>query len=524
MLNSYRKGFLYMRSVKAFLSASAGIVNQLTRSVLSLVVRRVFLVYISAEFLGLNTLFGSVIAFLSLSELGVGSAVMMCLYRPLAEKNFQKAKAYINLLRIFNYIMIAVVLVGGICLIPVVFSTVNGNYSQAVVLKSYILYLLGTASSYLWSYCGTLLAADQKGYKVTAVYWIGTVIVNLIQIAIIIFYHNYYVYLWIVILYNLISNYIIRIIVRKDYPWLGNMSGVLTKKEKSDFVYKIKDLFIYRIASYLIQSLDNIIVSVILGTVVVAYYGNYYLIVNMLYAIVSNIGSATIAGLGNVFYADDRKKMFAITKNLLFIQHMIFSATAIAMLVLSNDFVRVCFGDVSVCSIDLVVSLTIFYYIQGVISPLENIRTAVGCYDDKYWQFAVSALNVLISVALTYKIGLSGVVIGTIVCYLVKGFILAPKVVFGHVLPKDYCVEYMKNVCYACISFFFSIAVGILIPAMDGLPFAVAFILKGVLAVSCVTIVNVLVLHRTRLYKENKEYFSNLIGIWVCKLKSRENK
>lgn len=510
-----------MRSVKAFLTASAGIVNQITRAVLSLVVRRVFLIYISAEFLGLNTLFGSVIAFLSLSELGVGSAIMMCLYQPLAENNIQKVKAYVNLLRVFNYIMMAVVLVGGIFLIPVVFSTVNGDYSQAVVLKSYILYLVGTALSYLWSYCGTLLSSDQRGYKVVTVYWVCTVIVNVFQIVIIVCWKNYYVYLWTVILYNLISNYIIRTIARKDYPWLSGRADALTINEKKDFIYKLKDIFIYRIATYLIQSLDNIIISVILGTVVVAYYGNYYLIVSMLIAIVGNIGSATIAGLGNVYYSDDKNKLFATTKNLLFIQHMIFSATAIAMLVLSNDFVRVCFGEDSVCSMGVAASLTILYYIQGVTSPLENVRTAVGCYDDKYWQLAVSALNVAISVALTYKIGLSGVVIGTIVCYLVKGFVLTPKVVFGHALPKDYCVGYMKNVCYACISFFLSIAVGILMPAMNGLPFVAVFILKGMLAVGGGTIVNVLVLHRTRLYKENKEYFSDLIKIWLDKLRNR---
>ena len=191
------------------------------------------------------------------------------------------------------------------------------------------------------------------------------------------------------------------------------------------------------------------------------------------------------------------------------------------MLVLSNDFVKVCFGVESVCSADLVVSLTILYYVQGVISPLENIRTAVGCYDDKYCQLAVSALNVVLSVVLTYKIGLSGVVVGTIVCYLVKGFVLTPKVIFGHVISKEYCAEYMKNVCYACASFPFAIMIGVLVPNMAGLPFVVVFILKGVLAVSCVTFINVLVLHRTQLYKENKEYFLNLIGIWIHKLKNR---
>lgn len=513
-----------MRSVRALLSASVGVVNQVTRAVLSLIVRRVFFIYISAEFLGLNSLFGSIVSFLGLSELGIASAVTICLYKPLAENDFHRANAYIHLLKIYNYIMMAIVLLGGIILTPIVFSTVNGDYSTIAVLESYVLYLIGTACSYLWSYCEILLVADQKQYKVTAVYWINTVIVNLVQIGIIVFCKNYYLYLCTVILYNFLSHYFIRKIAEKEYPWLNEEADLLTKNDKTDFAHKIKDLFLYRIATYLIQSLDNIIVSMMLGTVVVAYYGNYYLIVNMLIAIVGNIGGAAVAGLGNVFYVDENKKMFETTKNLLFIQQMIFSSTAVAMIVLANDFVRICFGEESVCSINLVISLAILYYIQGVTSPLENVRTAVGCYDDKYWQFMVSVLNVVISVALTLKIGLCGVVIGTIVCYFIKGFILTPRLIFGRAISKDYKKEYMKNVGYACSSFCVGLIVAYLMPVMEGLPFVLAFVIKGVLAVIGVTLINIILLHRTRFYQENKSYFMKLISIWLDKLKCGSNR
>lgn len=504
-----------MRSKKAFLSAISGIMNQATKSVLSLVVRRVFLVYISAEYLGLNTLFGSIVSFLSLSELGVGSAVTMCLYKPLAEKNIEKVKAYVKLLRLFNYIMMAIVLIGGICLIPVVFSTINGDYIQAVVLKSYFFYLFGTSTSYLWTYCEILLTADQKAYKVTNTYWICTVVINCIQLVTIIYWKNYYVYLWTLVLFNLVSHYIIRKIALNEYSWLNDRAKSLDIAEKNIFVQKIKDIFLYRVATYLIQSLDNIIVSVILGTIVVAYYGNYYLIVNMLIAIVGNVGSATIAGMGNVYYVDGGNKFFNSTKNLLFIQHLIFSATAVALLILADDFVRICFGDESVCSTSVIVALTILYYIQGITSPLESVRTAVGCYGDKYWQLVVSGFNVAISVVLTLKFGLCGVVVGSIVCYFVKGFILTPKVIFGEVIPKGFHLEYMKDVCYSCASFCLAIAVALCIPDMNRLPFIIEFIFKGTLVIILATIVNIIVLHRTKFYRENKEYFMNLVRIWM---------
>jgi O-antigen/teichoic acid export membrane protein len=504
-----------MRSLRALWGASAGILNQMTRSVLALIVRRMFLFYISAEYLGLNTLFGSIILFLSLSELGVGTAISLYLYKPLAQHDYIKANSYISALKTFNYIMMVIILVGGTCLIPVVFSTVNGDYSDIVVLKAYILYLVGTASSYFWSCYNTLLSADQKSYKVDLVSCMYTVIINLIQILIIGVFRNYYAYLWTQIIYNLMTNYTLRMIAKREYPWLGEKAVVLTKREKLDIISKIKDMFVYRIAGYLIQSFDNIIVSVLLGTVMVAYYGNYCLIVNMLVAIVGNIGGATLAGLGNAYYIDDECKIFGVLKKILFLQYMIFSSAAVAMLVLANDFVQFFFGNESLCSRDVVISITLFCFLRGIIIPLENIRIVAGCYDDKYWQLLVSAMNVIISIVLTYLIGLSGVIIGTVICYLVKGFILMPEIVFKKVISRKFKREYMKDLIMLCILFCFMCLISMFIPSMDNIPFIFRFLIKGILTVVGVSLLNIILLSRTSLYKENKSYFIYTIKLWL---------
>lgn len=511
-----------MRSVKVFWSAISAMLNQTTRAVMSLIVRRVFLIYIGAEYLGLNTLFGSIISFLSLSELGVGTAIMICLYKPLAERDYKKVHSYVHMLYYFNNFMMIVVGVGGICLIPAVFSAVNGSFSMWAILKTYILYLIGTVVSYLWSCYTILLTADQKAYKISSIYWVCTLVVNVIQIITIAVFKSYYIYLWTVIGYNLASNYIIRGIARKDYKWLNEKPNILSKNEKIDFAHRIKDLFVYRIASYLIQSLDNIIVSVMLGTVVVAYYGNYYLITNMLYAIVGNIGSAAVASMGNVFFADDEEKTFSVMKTILFVQHIIFSATAVAMIALADDFVGACFGKTSICSVDLAIALAVFYYLQGVESAMENVRTVVGCYNDKYIQLMVSGLNVVISIVLTHKMGLSGVVIGTIICYIIKGFVLTPRIVFGNIISNAYRKEYMRELYFVSTCFALEIVSLVYLPEMSSLLFLERFLVKGIVVVCVVTVLNWLLLHRTRFYRENKMYFIDLFEIWSTKLNRRK--
>ena len=47
--------------------------------------RKVFVMVLTTEYLGLNGVFSNVLSLLSLSELGIGSAITYSLYKPLAE-------------------------------------------------------------------------------------------------------------------------------------------------------------------------------------------------------------------------------------------------------------------------------------------------------------------------------------------------------------------------------------------------------------------------------------------------------
>ena len=501
------------RGTKAFFSASAGIINQITRSILSLIVRKIFFAYIGAEILGLNTLFASIVSILSLTELGIGTAIGISLYRPLAENDYKKVGAYIKLLKKFYNILIIVIFAGGIFLMPVVVLSVNGDYNMLMVLCSYILYLLGTASSYLWAYYTTLLCNDQRGYTVSWVNCACTIVINIIQIMIIIFLKNYYLYLVTLILYNIVCNWIIKQCALWRYPWIESeiQTGELDNKEKEIVKKTVKDMFTYRIAIYLIQSLDNIIVSIMLGTAIVAYYGNYCLVANMLMAVVANIGNATTPGMGNLLYTD-KKQIFSILNKITFIQQLVFSTTAIAMYVLTNDFVAYFFGEECVQSPVLVLFICILYYIQGMIIPLENMRTITGNYKDKYWQLGVSAFNIIISVALTKVVGISGVVIGTIVCYLIKGCILTPKIVFKTVLGEDDKKIYFKNVTILVVSFIVALFFCQFIPQLSKIPFIMRFIAKGFLTMGSVLLVNIAILYKTNIYKESKKYLMERIS------------
>ena len=85
---------------------------------ISLVSRRIFVVFLSAEYLGLNGLFSNLLSMLSLAELGVGAAIVYSLYKPIAENNVSEIKSLMLLYK-KTYTAVGIfILVSGCSLTP----------------------------------------------------------------------------------------------------------------------------------------------------------------------------------------------------------------------------------------------------------------------------------------------------------------------------------------------------------------------------------------------------------------------
>jgi len=64
-----------MRTRYAFLNIAAGLGNQFVITALSFLSRTVFIHSLGVEYLGVNALFSSVLAMISLAEAGIGASI-----------------------------------------------------------------------------------------------------------------------------------------------------------------------------------------------------------------------------------------------------------------------------------------------------------------------------------------------------------------------------------------------------------------------------------------------------------------
>ena len=93
------------RTNKSIKNIATGIIYKLVGIFLPFLIRTVMIKKLGAEYLGLSSLFTSILQVLSLSELGIGNAMVYSMYKPMAENDTDRICALLTLYRKFYSII-----------------------------------------------------------------------------------------------------------------------------------------------------------------------------------------------------------------------------------------------------------------------------------------------------------------------------------------------------------------------------------------------------------------------------------
>lgn len=126
-------------------NSSVSMFCQLATSVLSFINRTFFIYFLNVEYLGLNGLFSNILSMLSLAELGIGTAIIYKLYKPIAEKDVKKIQALMNFYKNAYQVIGIIILIIGISLIPFLDSIVGEHENIPYFSLLYLLYLLNSS-------------------------------------------------------------------------------------------------------------------------------------------------------------------------------------------------------------------------------------------------------------------------------------------------------------------------------------------------------------------------------------------
>ena len=173
-----------------------GILNKVITMFLPFVVRSVIIYALSAEYLGLNSLFSSILQVLNLTELGFSSAIVYSMYKPIAENDDETICALLNFYRKIYFIIGCVVLSLGLLLLPFLDKLINGDVPDNInIYILYLCYLVNTVLSYMmFAYRSSLLNAHQRTDIISNINTITLGSMYFLQIIVLIATKNYYTY------------------------------------------------------------------------------------------------------------------------------------------------------------------------------------------------------------------------------------------------------------------------------------------------------------------------------------------
>lgn len=440
-----------------------GIILKIYQIIVPFLMRTAMIYALGIEYLGLNSLFISILQVLNLAELGVGTAMVFSMYKPIANDEKDKICALMKLYKIYYRIIGAIILTIGLIICPFIPKLIkNGVPSDMNVYILYLLNLFATVLSYwLFAYKNCLLQAHQRTDVVSKITLIINTIQYIIQFLLLFIFKNYYLYVITLLISQVAINIVTAIVVNRMYPEY-KAKGNLPKTSIQDINNRVKDLFTAKLGGVIVNSADSIVISSFLGLTVLAIYQNYYYILTAVIAIVGVIFSSCTAGIGNSIVVESKEKNYNDLKKFTFIISWLAGLCACTLLCLYQIFMKIWVGADLLLDFSCVICLVVYYFIYEINALLNLYKDAAGIWHKDRFRPLITALsNLALNLILVKFIGIYGVLLSTVLTMLFIGMPWIIHNLFSEIFktnPKEYVFKLFKYaVCtfmVVCITYY----------------------------------------------------------------------
>ena len=410
------------------------LVSKIVAILLPFLTRTLILYFLGEHYLGIGTLFSSILGFLSLAELGIGSAIVYAMYRPIADNDSETICALLNFYKRVYRIIGTIVLVVGVAILPLLPYLIKGDVpTDANIYILYVIYLVNSVISYFFAgYKQGLLFGFQRNDIKEKIATIINIVIQLFQAGVIILSKNFYLYAMVPITGTIATNIITAVTTNKLYPEL-KCKGKISKESQKAIMKRLSGLIGTKLNGVVIHSSDVIVISAYLGLSAAAKYGNYYYILNAICGFIIVIFSALTASVGDKIARDDVKSVKQLFSNISFINLWMVGWCSICLLCLYQPFMELWVGLEMMFDFKFVVLIVLYFYIYQIQRTMVLFKDAGGFwYEDRFRPYVAMTVNVVLNFVLIHFIGIYGVVLSSIVAFFIG-------------IPWDYISKYLFN-------------------------------------------------------------------------------
>lgn len=429
-----------------------GIIEKIVTILMPFMCRTVLIKVLGSEYLGLNSLFTSILQVLSISELGIGTAIVFSMYKPIVEDDEDTLCALLNVYKKIYQIIGTVILVVGLTILPVLPNLINGTYPSNVnIYILYLIYLFNTVIGYyLFAYKQALFSAYQRNDLLSKRTTVINFFSNAIQIALLLFAHNYYLYLLVLPTATIVTNLANAYLANKTYPNI-QCRGQISAEVKNSIKKRIIGLLSFKIYNVIFTSVDTIVISSFLGLTPLAIYNNYYYIQTSIIGFLTILTSSITAGIGNKMITNSIEDNYQDFKNFTFANGWISSWCSVCLLCLYQHFIRIWIGESYLFPFFTVYLMVLYFFLPRLTTMTYTYREAAGLWwEDRFRPLVATAVNFVVNILLVQIIGMNGVIISTLICTIFINVPWGSYILFKNYFKKS-LKEYFKQLFYYLI-------------------------------------------------------------------------
>lgn len=432
---------------KSILNVTVSMVFRILTMVLSIVVKKYLIEFCGNEVNGLNSLYLSIIGFLSVAELGVGSAITFCMYKPVVEKDYNKLSALYHLFRRLYLIIGGVILSIGLAITPFI-KYFAKDYKQLEVnfYLTFVLMLISVVITYFLGAKTALINAYKNDYITTAITSSGIVIQNILQITTLIITHSFIIYLGCRIVASCIQCIATDIVARRMYNPIISKKAKIDSITKVELIKNIKAMFMHKVGTLLVNTVDSMIISIFIGVVVLGKYSNYTMISVSLTSVLKLAFTSLTSILGHLFVEENKATTQKYCEAFHILNFLMASFFFLGYYAIVDSLISILFSHDLVVAKSISFVITLNEFVQFMRQSTMTFRDATGTfYNDRWKPLLEGIVNIILSVLFVKIIGVVGVIVATIITNLVICHVVEPYVLYKNAFEVSPKKHYIRN-------------------------------------------------------------------------------